>query len=145
MSNGKMRIGFVGVGGMGQCAHLRNYARCPTARWWPSPSCARTGGSSVAARYGVPRVYGDHAAMLATEKLDGIVASQPFTRHGVLLPELLQGGVPVFTEKPLAGALEVGEKILAAAVKASGTLAHGRLPQAQRPGDACTPRPRSTG
>ena len=25
----KPRIGFVGVGGMGQCAHLRNYATLP--------------------------------------------------------------------------------------------------------------------
>jgi len=36
------------------------------------------------------------------------------------VPELLQAGVPLFTEKPLAGAPEQGEKILRA-VEASGT------------------------
>jgi predicted dehydrogenase len=46
--------------------------------------------------------------------LDGIVASQPFTRHGTLLPELFKAGVPVFTEKPLAGSIQMGEKILKA-------------------------------
>ncbi|MBM4044977.1 MAG: Gfo/Idh/MocA family oxidoreductase, partial [Planctomycetes bacterium] len=77
-------------------------------------------GKRVAARYGVPRVYRSHEEMLAAEKLDGIVASQPFTRHGVLVPELLKARAPVFTEKPLAGSIEAGEKILRA-VKESGT------------------------
>jgi predicted dehydrogenase len=58
--------------------------------------------------------------MLGAEELDGIVASQPFDRHGVLVPELLEAGVPLFTEKPLAASVGVGERI-AAAVEASGT------------------------
>ena len=58
--------------------------------------------------------------MLANEVLDGIVASQPFDRHGILVPELIKAGIPVFTEKPLAASLQVGEQI-AAAVEASGT------------------------
>jgi len=65
----------------------------------------------------VPRVYKSHEQLLAKEKLDGIVASQPFTRHGSLVPELLKAGVPVFTEKPIAGSIEMGEKIVAAAGK----------------------------
>ena len=59
--------------------------------------------------------------MLKDEQLDGIVASQPFTRHGTLLPDLLKAGVPVFTEKPIAGTLEMGEKIVNAVAK-SGTF-----------------------
>jgi predicted dehydrogenase len=58
--------------------------------------------------------------MLTNEKLDGIVAAQPFTRHGVIIPELLKAGIPIFTEKPLAATPDVGEKIVAA-VQASGT------------------------
>ena len=42
---------------------------------------------------------GTIAEMLANEKVDGIVASQPFTRHGILVPELAKAGVPIFTEK----------------------------------------------
>jgi predicted dehydrogenase len=74
----------------------------------------------VAARYGVERTYPSHEELLAAEKVDGIVASQPFTRHGTLVPELLKAKVPVFTEKPLAGSIESGEKIVEA-VKRSGT------------------------
>jgi predicted dehydrogenase len=50
--------------------------------------------------------------MIASEKLDGIVAAQPFSRHGQLLPVLLNAGVPIFIEKPLAASLPVGRSIL---------------------------------
>jgi predicted dehydrogenase len=116
----KARIGFVGVGGMGQAAHLRNYMTTPECEVVAIAEIRQETAKKVAARYGIPKVYPDHKAMLAAEKLDGIVASQPFTRHGVLVPDLLKAGVPVFTEKPLAGAVEVGRKIVDA-VKKSGT------------------------
>lgn len=48
--------------------------------------------------------------MLEKEKLDAIVASQPFTTHGQLIPELLAAGIPIFIEKPLASSIEIGKK-----------------------------------
>ena len=116
----KIKLGFVGVGGMGQCAHLKNYITLPDCEVVALAEVRQGLGQKVAARYGVPRVYPSHVEMLASEKLDGIVASQPFNRHGVLVPELLKAGVPLFTEKPLAASLEVGEHILKA-LQASGT------------------------
>ncbi|HOF88514.1 MAG TPA: Gfo/Idh/MocA family oxidoreductase, partial [Armatimonadota bacterium] len=106
-----VKIGFVGVGNMGQCAHLKNYVGLPGVEVVAIAELQRARAQKVAARYGIPRVYPSHVEMLAHEQLDGIVASQPFTRHGVLLPELYQAGIPVFTEKPLCGAIEVGENI----------------------------------
>lgn len=116
----KVRIGFVGVGGMGQCAHLRNYVTVPGCEVVALAELREELGKKVAARYGIPRVYRSHEEMLAAEKLDAIVASQPFTRHGTLVPELAKAGVPLFTEKPLAGTIESGEKILRA-LEASGS------------------------
>ncbi len=110
----KLRIGFVGVGNMGQCAHLKNYMALPDCEVVALAELQANRAKKVAARYDIPRVYASHTEMLANEQLDGIVAAQPFTRHGVLLPELYAAGVPLFTEKPLAGALEVGEKLLKA-------------------------------
>ncbi|MBU4366561.1 MAG: Gfo/Idh/MocA family oxidoreductase [Verrucomicrobia bacterium] len=110
----KVRIGFVGVGGMGQAAHLRNYVMVPECEVVAIAEVKQDLGRNVAARWGVKKIYASHAEMLAREKLDGIVASQPFTRHGTLVPELLKAGVPVFTEKPLAGSIEMGAKIVKA-------------------------------
>jgi len=119
-TNQKLRIGFVGVGGMGQCAHLRNYTAIDdcevVAISEPRPQLAQR----VAAKYGVAKVYTTGAEMLAKEKLDGIVASQPFFQHAALIPPLYQAKLPVFTEKPLAESVASAKTILAA-LKASGT------------------------
>ena len=111
----KVRIGFVGVGGMGQAAHLRHYAQVPECEVVALAEVKEELARKVAAKWGVPRVYASHKEMLANEKLDGIVSAQPFTRHGTLIPELLASGVPVLTEKPIAGSVAMGEKVLAAA------------------------------
>ncbi len=110
----KVRIGFVGVGQMGQAAHLRNYASLPDCRVVALAEFRPELGKRVAARYDVPKVYHSGEEMLSAERPDGIVASQPFRRHGVLLPELLAADVPVFCEKPLAGSVAAGEKVLRA-------------------------------
>jgi len=114
MPQHKIQIAFAGVGGMGQAAHLRNYATlredCEVvALAEQRPLLAQ----AVARKYGVPKVYSTFTELLAKEKVDAIVASQPFTRHGILVPELARAGVPLFTEKPLAASVAVGERIVA--------------------------------
>ncbi|MFH0795579.1 MAG: Gfo/Idh/MocA family oxidoreductase [Candidatus Omnitrophota bacterium] len=121
MPKNKVRIGFVGVGSMGQCAHLKNYVTIPDCQVVAIAELRRDTAKKVAARYAIPRIYTDHREMLSREQLDGIVASQPFNRHGILIPALMKAGVPVFVEKPLAGSVPVGGKI-AEAVKAGGTF-----------------------
>lgn len=120
MLDRKPRIGFVGVGSMGQCAHLKNYSTLDSCEVVALAELREDLGQAVGTRYGVPKVYASAEAMLAAEELDGIVASQPFDRHGRLVPDLLEAGVPLFTEKPLAASVEVGETV-ATAVAASGT------------------------
>lgn len=116
----RVKIGFVGVGGMGQCAHLRNYVTVPECEVTAIAEIRPKLGQEVARRYGISKVYGSAGDMLAAEDLDAVIASQPFNRHGILLPEILQAGIPVFTEKPLAASVEVGERIAKAAAD-SGT------------------------
>lgn len=104
---------------MGQCAHLRNYVAIPDCEVTAIAEIRQGLGRKVAEHYGVPRVYENHVQMLEAEELDGIVASQPFNRHGVLLPDLFSAGIPVFTEKPLAASVETGEKIVQALARSS--------------------------
>ena len=122
MSDKKIKIGFVGVGGMGQCAHLKNYAALTDLCEVVALAELRSDvAGKVAQRYSIAKTYPSHEEMLKHEKLDGIVASQPFTRHGTLIPDLLKSKIPVFTEKPIAGTIEMGEKVVKA-VAASGTF-----------------------
>jgi predicted dehydrogenase len=121
----KTRVGFVGVGGMGQCAHLRNYASLDECEVVALAELRPELARRVAEKYGVPKVYTDHREMLASEQLDAVVASQQFRRHGILMPELLAAGLPVLSEKPLAGCIEAGEKIVAAEAESDGWLMLG--------------------
>jgi len=116
-----VHIGFVGVGNMGQAAHLKNYAGIDGCQVVALAELRTDLARRVAERYGVPKVYADHRQMLAGERLDGVVASQPFNRHAVLLPELYPHVRFLFTEKPLAVSAEAGERLAAAAAQAGCT------------------------
>ena len=63
----KVRIGFVGVGGMGQMAHLRNYVINKDCEVVALAELRRKTGETVARRYGIPKVYGSHKEMLAAD------------------------------------------------------------------------------
>ena len=110
----KVRIGFVGVGNMGQCAHLKNYASLPECEVVALAEVRPRLAQAVAEKYHVPRVYASGEELLAHEKVDGIVAAQPFDKHGQIIAPLYKAGVPVLTEKPLAASPQVGEQLLAA-------------------------------
>ncbi|WP_201000764.1 Gfo/Idh/MocA family protein [Paenibacillus glycanilyticus] len=118
----KLRIGFVGVGGMGQMAHLSNYAvlkeECEVvALAEPRQQMARL----VADRYGVSEVYGSHLELLEHASVDAIVAPQPFRNHANVIPDILRAGIPVLTEKPLSLTVREGGKMVRIGEE-SGTL-----------------------
>jgi predicted dehydrogenase len=125
MSSTELRVGFVGVGSMGQCAHLRHYATLDGCRVTAVAELREETGRAVARRYGVPACYRTAADMLAKESLDALVASQPFSRHGVVLGELLDAGLPVFIEKPLAWSVQVGRSILDQIAASNGRVMVG--------------------
>jgi len=116
----KARIGFVGTGTMGQCAHLKNYSIIKECTVTAISEPRKELAEKVAQKYGVKKVYGNFIDMLSEEKLDGIVASQQFGYHWKIIPEILKAGIPVFIEKPLACSTEYGERLVSAAKK-SGT------------------------
>lgn len=117
----KVRVGFVGTGSMGQMAHLRNYVTIPECEVVAVAELRVKTGRTVARRYGIPSYYRNAADMLEQEALDAVVASQPFTRHGIVLGEVLGAGKPVFIEKPLASSLPVARSIVEAE-RRSGTF-----------------------
>jgi predicted dehydrogenase len=109
----KLRIGFVGVGGMGQMAHLSNYAvlqdECEVVAL---AEPRRQTAELVARRYGVPQVFTDHRALLENAEVDAIVAPQRFRHHYSIIPDILRKGIPVLTEKPLALSVRAGEQLV---------------------------------
>ncbi len=115
----KTRIGFIGVGGMGQSAHLRSYVTIPECEVVAVADLKFEQAQQVATRYGIPNAYPSHEELLKNEEVDALVVSQTFWYHGSILPKVLQSGLPLFIEKPLASSIPVGEKIIAEMEKAN--------------------------
>ncbi len=112
----KIKLGFVGAGFMGQKAHMSNYAALTDLceiRAVADPR--RKMAENVARRYGIPEVYGDHRELLAKSDVDAIVAIQPYSNHINVVPDILRAGKALFTEKPIAVAVETGERLAALA------------------------------
>jgi len=109
----KVRIGFVGTGSMGQMAHLVNYVNIDECEVVALAEIRPKLRERIAKRYEVPKTYADHNEMFAAESLDAVVASQPFTRHATLLPEIFPKVKYLFTEKPLAVSVAAAEKLVA--------------------------------
>lgn len=119
----RIRIGFVGVGGMGQAAHLHHYVTNGDCEVAAIAEIRPKMREAVQRRWNIGKAYPTHREMLASEKLDGIVAIQPFQLHGQLVPELLAARVSVITEKPVARSCEAADRIIAAELANPGSRA----------------------
>jgi predicted dehydrogenase len=107
----KVRIGFVGVGYMGQKAHLSNYAVLDDCEVVAIAEPRWQLAEKVAHRYGIEKVYKSHKELLANCQVDAIVAAQPYRHHITIVPDILEAGKPLLTEKPLALSVEAGERL----------------------------------
>ena len=117
----KIRVGFVGAGFMGQLAHLINYVNLPDCEVVALAEPRKKLADEVAGRYGIKEVYDNHIELLKNADVDAIVAVQQFTHHIHMLPDILNAGKALMTEKPIAASPESAE-ILAGLAKANNVI-----------------------
>jgi len=106
----KIRLGFIGAGGMGQAAHIHNYAQLTdmcelVALAEIRPKLARR----VADRYGIAEVYPDHTALLESADVDAVVAIMGYALHHNVVPDILNAGTHLLTEKPIGCRADAAE------------------------------------
>lgn len=98
----KVKLGFVGCGSMGQTAHLANFATIPDCEIVALAEGRQKTAELVAQRYGIRKVYPHHRAMLESEPdLDAVVAIMWYSLHPSVVPDILNAGKHVMTEKPI--------------------------------------------
>jgi predicted dehydrogenase len=108
----KVKIGFLGVGFMGQLAHLLNYVQLPELCEITTLCDVKVNqATQLANRYGIPKVTADYRELLADKNIEAIICVQQFENHVVLVPEVLKAGKHVITEKPLCVFAENGAKL----------------------------------
>jgi predicted dehydrogenase len=110
----KIRIGYVGCGYMAQKVHIPNLSTIPDCELVALAEVRQELGHKVQARFGIPRLYPDHEAMLADPDVEAIAVSAAFAVQGQIARDALLAGKHVFMEKPMAVSLEQADAILEA-------------------------------
>ncbi|RAO34419.1 Inositol 2-dehydrogenase [Micromonospora saelicesensis] len=102
------RVGLVGAGGVAQ-RHARVLAGFDDVELVGVTDVAPEAASALAAQHG-GRAYADVAELLATE-LDAVYVCVPPFAHGPAEEAVIEAGVPMFVEKPVAVDLSTAERI----------------------------------
>jgi len=105
-----LKIGFIGVGGIAQM-HLRNLSKMNGVKIAGVFDVLRTQAQEVAARYGASE-YASATEMLDTVHPDAVYVCVPPFAHGEAEVAVVERGIPLFVEKPVASGLEPAESIL---------------------------------
>lgn len=111
------RIGVIGAGVIGR-THIDTIARTDgyrlTALVDPSPAA-----TALADQHGA-RLFGSVEDLIAAKEIDAAVVASPTETHVTLTTPLLEAGLPVLLEKPVAADLESSCRLLATMAR-SGT------------------------
>lgn len=120
-----LRVGVIGVGAMG-----RHHARV----YWEMADVSLVGvadadpqtANAAARRYGVP-AYLEFQRLLDEQKPDAVSVAVPTLDHLAVALEVIDRGVHLLIEKPIAFDVQVGQQIIAAAERAGVVLMVGHI------------------
>ena len=109
----KVKLGFIGVGHMGQLAHLHQYANLSELCEITTLCDVKINQAKILAeRFNVPKVTADYKELLADPEIDAVACIQYFENHVNLVPDVLRAGKHVMTEKPLCVFPENGDMLV---------------------------------
>lgn len=121
----KLRTAVIGVGSMG-----KNHARI----YWELPNVDLVGvadfdpdtANTIANKYGT-KAYYQYQDLLDKEKPDAVTLAVPTIYHRDIALDIIERGIPLLIEKPIAFTLEEGQSIIEAANKANVKLMIGHI------------------
>jgi predicted dehydrogenase len=117
MSEGKARIGIVGVGWWATFMHIPEVQKSPCAELVAICDLDEERVRIAGDHFGITGRYTDLAEMLAKERLDGVIVGTPHVAHTAPAVAALEAGAHVLVEKPMATRAEDGRLIAATAMR----------------------------
>jgi predicted dehydrogenase len=116
-----VRIGVVGSGGMAEY-HVKKFAALPGVAVTACASRSAEHAREFARRLGIPRWFASTRELAGSDAVDCVSTAIVDAGHAGAALEILDGGLAIFAEKPLARTLAEAEAMLAAA-RAAGVPA----------------------
>jgi UDP-N-acetylglucosamine 3-dehydrogenase len=120
-----LRVGVIGAGVMGR-NHARVLSELPEIELVgvADPDAGRA--SQAAGQAEGAEVFSDHKELLA-RKVDAVIVAAPTHLHHKISLDLIDAGVSLLVEKPIATTVEQGREIVTAAARAGVTLMVGHV------------------
>jgi len=118
----KLRVGIIGAGGIAQSQHIPGYQKLPSVEVAVLCDTNRDTLKAAAEKFGVKQTYTDFKRMLKSEDLDAVSVCTPNAYHAEPTIAVLEAGVHVIVEKPIAVNAKEGARMTAAARKAKRLL-----------------------
>src|SRR5438045_3728030 len=97
-----VRVGMIGIGGMGTAGHMSVFERSGAARVVALCDVNPVSVAAAAEKFGISSTYTDYRSMLEQEQLDMVDVATPNVVHAEISIAAAKRGVHVLCEKPLA-------------------------------------------
>jgi predicted dehydrogenase len=120
-----LKAAVIGVGSMGR-NHARVYREIETVQLVAVADANAQTAAKVGANFTVPH-FADYEAMLDECKPDLVSLAVPTSLHLEVGAKLIERGIHVLVEKPIASTVQEGEKLIALAKKHNVVLAVGHI------------------
>jgi predicted dehydrogenase len=115
MTHYPLKLGIVGAGFFGQVAHIANYAQLDSCQIVALAQLRSDVREQVARKFSIPATYETHHELLAESDAEAIVVVTSRPALGPIVLDCLNAGKHALSEKPMAGSVELAERLVAAA------------------------------
>jgi len=124
-TNETVRVGIIGTGSIAEYAHMPGYRSVPGVEVVAACDVVPGKAALFAEKWGIPRAYDGHRAMLEAEELDAVSVCTPNCAHKETSIDALNAGVHVLCEKPMAMNLAEAKEMAATARRTGKVLQIG--------------------
>ncbi len=114
----KLRVGFVGSGGIAQGAHMPGWQKLPDVEIFAVCDINKQTAQAAAEKFGVPHVLTDYKKLVAMDELDIVDVCTPNAWHKAPTIAAFRHGKHVIVEKPIAVSAAEARQMIAAGHKA---------------------------